>query len=599
MHSWAQPYRRGEHAGRADACVLPSKLSGSCGNASRYRRRRGPAVEPEGTPRDDHDDAAPRPACSLTPTPRPPGRRLGPADLGGDRRRSTRPGSTGWPTASPATAHDAEDLTQDVFVRVFRSLYSYTPGTFEGWLHRITTNLFLDKVRRKQRIRFDALADDAAARLPSRERRPGRSLRRHPLRRRRPARARRPAARLPGRGRALRHRGPLLRGDRRHARHQARHRPLPHPPRPRPAARGPRAPRPATRPGRRPPRARPGAGSASGGSRRGPGDGVRGGDRRTAVTWVAGQRVRRPRPAAPASCWPATSTWRCAARAAPRPRRSGACWSPCAARTTPCLPARCSPRCSAWRDRPSTCRLRGRTCRWSTPAAPALHRSPVRAAVLAGLAAGASGRRRARASGWPASARAADRGAELAGGAAARGRHDGPGAPAGRRARWSRSPRWGVVPAADVLSVASSPAAVQPPGAASLDRARAPAWHIPAMSEEPGAPGRARPAAAAGPRVHPAGATSGTPARCRRPPAGPPRRRRASPTRRRPAEPFAPRAGRGRRVATGTAPDTLRPAPSGQSARPRVRRPRGRAGPATAGTRASAARGAGEPGARP
>lgn len=40
--------------------------------------------------------------------------------------------------------HDAEDLTQEVFVRVFRSLGSYTPGTFEGWLHRITTNLFLD-----------------------------------------------------------------------------------------------------------------------------------------------------------------------------------------------------------------------------------------------------------------------------------------------------------------------------------------------------------------------------------------------------------------------------------------------------------------------
>ena len=65
--------------------------------------------------------------------------------------------------------HDAEDLTQDVFVRVFRSLSTYTPGTFEGWLHRITTNLFLDQARRKQRIRFDALADDAAERLPGRE----------------------------------------------------------------------------------------------------------------------------------------------------------------------------------------------------------------------------------------------------------------------------------------------------------------------------------------------------------------------------------------------------------------------------------------------
>ena len=56
--------------------------------------------------------------------------------------------------------HDAEDLTQEVFVRVFRSLDSYTPGTFEGWLHRITTNLSLDMVRRRQRIRFDALSPE-------------------------------------------------------------------------------------------------------------------------------------------------------------------------------------------------------------------------------------------------------------------------------------------------------------------------------------------------------------------------------------------------------------------------------------------------------
>jgi RNA polymerase sigma-70 factor, ECF subfamily len=67
--------------------------------------------------------------------------------------------------------HDAEDLTQEVFVRVFRSLANYTPGTFEGWLHRITTNLFLDVVRRKARIRFEALPDDAE-RLASRDRGP-------------------------------------------------------------------------------------------------------------------------------------------------------------------------------------------------------------------------------------------------------------------------------------------------------------------------------------------------------------------------------------------------------------------------------------------
>jgi RNA polymerase sigma-70 factor (ECF subfamily) len=62
-------------------------------------------------------------------------------------------------------SYDAEDLTQEVFVRVFRSLSSYTPGTFEGWLHRITTNLFLDMARRRQRIRFEGLGDEAAGQL--------------------------------------------------------------------------------------------------------------------------------------------------------------------------------------------------------------------------------------------------------------------------------------------------------------------------------------------------------------------------------------------------------------------------------------------------
>ena len=56
--------------------------------------------------------------------------------------------------------HDAEDLTQETFIRVFRSLASYRPGTFEGWLHRITTNLFLDMVRRRARLRMEGLPED-------------------------------------------------------------------------------------------------------------------------------------------------------------------------------------------------------------------------------------------------------------------------------------------------------------------------------------------------------------------------------------------------------------------------------------------------------
>ncbi|GAA3365941.1 RNA polymerase sigma factor SigE [Saccharopolyspora gregorii] len=62
--------------------------------------------------------------------------------------------------------HDAEDLTQETFIRVFRSLASYKPGTFEGWLHRITTNLFLDMARRRSRLRMEGLPEDTD-RLPS------------------------------------------------------------------------------------------------------------------------------------------------------------------------------------------------------------------------------------------------------------------------------------------------------------------------------------------------------------------------------------------------------------------------------------------------
>src|ERR1700744_5156325 len=74
-------------------------------------------------------------------------------------------------TASPSAFRlsgnraDAEDLTQETFVRVFRSLSQYAPGTFEGWLHRITTNLFLDLARRRQRIRFEGLGQDVEGRL--------------------------------------------------------------------------------------------------------------------------------------------------------------------------------------------------------------------------------------------------------------------------------------------------------------------------------------------------------------------------------------------------------------------------------------------------
>src|ERR1700680_4150430 len=44
-------------------------------------------------------------------------------------------------------ADDAQDLVQEVLLRVRRGLATYRPGSMEGWLSRITTNVFLDDVR--------------------------------------------------------------------------------------------------------------------------------------------------------------------------------------------------------------------------------------------------------------------------------------------------------------------------------------------------------------------------------------------------------------------------------------------------------------------
>ena len=152
--------------------------------------------------------------------------------------------------------HDAEDLTQEVFVRVFRSLSSYTPGTFEGWLHRITTNLFLDGARRKQRIRFEGLADEMAHRLPGSEPTPAQAFDDSHLDDDVQAALKALPPGVPGRGGAVRHRGLLVRGDRRHPGGQAGHGAQPDSPRARSAARRARASRPApaeaqgaTRPG--------------------------------------------------------------------------------------------------------------------------------------------------------------------------------------------------------------------------------------------------------------------------------------------------------------------------------------------------------------
>lgn len=63
------------------------------------------------------------------------------------------------------SATDAQDLTQDVFLRVYRSLGSYRAreGTFVVWLTRLTRNLLIDHYRKS---RLQRASDPIEDRLP-------------------------------------------------------------------------------------------------------------------------------------------------------------------------------------------------------------------------------------------------------------------------------------------------------------------------------------------------------------------------------------------------------------------------------------------------
>lgn len=70
-------------------------------------------------------------------------------------------------------ADAAEDLTQEVFIRVYRSLEQYDPkqGDLQNWLMRLARNLIIDDYRRRQRAPQDDYAedlDDHTYHLPSR-----------------------------------------------------------------------------------------------------------------------------------------------------------------------------------------------------------------------------------------------------------------------------------------------------------------------------------------------------------------------------------------------------------------------------------------------
>ena len=63
-------------------------------------------------------------------------------------------------TGNPA---EAEDLSQEVFLRIYRTLPSYRPaqGAFPTWLTSVTRNLLVDHYRRTRRDRLTDSIEDA------------------------------------------------------------------------------------------------------------------------------------------------------------------------------------------------------------------------------------------------------------------------------------------------------------------------------------------------------------------------------------------------------------------------------------------------------
>lgn len=66
---------------------------------------------------------------------------------------------------------EAQDLTQDIFLRVFRTLKSYrsAEGSFVTWLTRLSRNLLIDHYRRTRQERLTEPIEDQLATLEERE----------------------------------------------------------------------------------------------------------------------------------------------------------------------------------------------------------------------------------------------------------------------------------------------------------------------------------------------------------------------------------------------------------------------------------------------
>ena len=112
-------------------------------------------------------------------------------DDGGLRRAgadATARASSGWFCRRLGDRSEAEDLTQEVFLRLYRSRHSYQPrACFATWLFHITQNVARNALRSRRRrptVRLDAAAAEpgmAETLLPDRGEPPSRPLERDEL----------------------------------------------------------------------------------------------------------------------------------------------------------------------------------------------------------------------------------------------------------------------------------------------------------------------------------------------------------------------------------------------------------------------------------
>jgi RNA polymerase sigma-70 factor (ECF subfamily) len=67
--------------------------------------------------------------------------------------------------------HESEDLTQEVFLRIYRTLASYRSahGGFATWMTSVTRNLLIDHYRRTKRDRMTDSLDDAMFKIEEKE----------------------------------------------------------------------------------------------------------------------------------------------------------------------------------------------------------------------------------------------------------------------------------------------------------------------------------------------------------------------------------------------------------------------------------------------